>query len=297
MSQNSFLSHSDRIVIVGPGLLGSSIGLGLKRAGYLGDIVGIGRDEGALARAVELGAIDRGATDLQSQLRGSCLIILATPLLTFGALLQSIASKMTAEMIVTDVGSAKVQVCQLARKILPFPQRFVGSHPMAGGIGQGPDAAREGLFAGRPCVMTPCAGIDPKAKAIVAALWEGLGMVVQEMDAEEHDKKVACISHLPHVIATALVSCADEQGAMSMASTGFRDTTRVASGNPLIWRDIFQTNRKAIMESIDVYTAKMKIFRQMLEDQEMPRILEELELLKEQRDQWVQGQFDGLKEQ
>ena len=168
---------------------------------------------------------------------------------------------------------------------------------MAGGTGKGPVAAVEGLFEGRPCVMTGGDEVDVEVKERVKCLWEGLGMIVQEMEPGVHDQQVACISHLPHVIATAIVSCAKDRGAMSVASTGFRDTTRVASGNPLIWRDIFITNKEAIVESIDDFTAKLNVFRQMLVDDDTDLIIEDLEQLKEERDVWVKSQFGDIKEQ
>ena len=276
-----------QITIVGTGLLGSSCGLGLRAAGYSGRIVGVGRRALTVERARELGCIDEAATSLEAPVRGSDLVILATPLSHFAGLLQELAGYDHPGMVVTDVGSTKQQVCAEACRWLPDPTRFVGSHPMAGGEQHGPDAASADLFRGKPCIITPESDTNPEAIRTVEALWAMLEMRVVQMPAEDHDHHVARISHLPHALAVLLLDMVHKQGGLELASTGFRDTTRVASGDADVWLDIFTANRQSLIDAVDAFTGQLADFRELLATTDNEKLMELLRHSKDVRDDWI----------
>ena len=285
---DTFCQTVQQVTIVGTGLLGTSLGLGLRAAGFTGTIIGVGRRNSTVDRAKRLGCFDQGTTDLGPAVAGSQLVVLATPLGTFSQLLERLAPNEHPQMVITDVGSTKQSVCHQAQRILNEPARFVGSHPMAGGERHGPEFARPDLFAGKPCVVTPAPQTNPDALRLVWNLWDTLGMNLIEMTSAEHDQKAARISHLPHVAAVLLVSLAERSGAMQIASTGFRDTTRIASGEPTVWRDIFSANREDLLEVIDEFAQDLTVFRQRLARHEDVELLKWHQRAKQARDNWLQ---------
>ena len=282
----------DRLTIIGTGLLGGSIGLGLREAGYQGRILGVGRNPQTVELAKQRGCVDDVSTDLGQAVRESQLVILATPLSSFPALLDQIARQDHPRLIITDVGSTKQQVCTDARHRLPQPARFVGSHPMAGGERHGPKHARANLFYDKPCIITADADTDPDAQRTVENLWTQLGMRLIHLPAHEHDRQVALISHLPHLLASLIVELAADRGGLEIASTGFGDTTRVASGDPQVWLDIFTSNREAVIQAINAFSDRLAAFRHGLTQDDHSSILEFLRRSKEARDQWPKTGFD-----
>lgn len=238
-----------QVAVLGVGLLGGSVGLALRAQGFDGRIVGAGRRQSSLDRALEMGTIDTATLDPAEAAAGADLVILATPVGAFERLLTAVRPALKRGAIVTDVGSTKRQVVQAAEKILGRGGPFVGSHPMAGSENRGPIFARADLYVGATCIVTPTAHTPPAKVAPVEAFWQVLGMRTLRMSPTAHDKAVARVSHLPHVLAgllTLLPSDAD----LDVAATGFRDATRMASGSPEMWRDILVTNRKAIAAAI-----------------------------------------------
>ena len=187
----------DQLTVFGTGLLGTSLGLALKQAGFAGRRVGIGRRQATVEQARQRGAFDAVTTDPGEGVAGADLLVVAVPLGQFEAVLGQVACHASAGLIVTDVGSVKGEVVAAASRQLPRPERFVGAHPMAGSEQAGPEAAEAGLFEGKPCVLTPEAGTEAAALETVRRLWQMVGMRLIEMPAEEHDRKVATISHLP----------------------------------------------------------------------------------------------------
>lgn len=281
------------ITIVGTGLLGGSIGLALKAAGYKGKVLGAGRRRQTLDAALARGCVDEVFVDWEPAVARSGLVVLATPLGQFPELLAKLANLDHPDLVITDVGSTKAKVCQDAARLLPDPRRFVGSHPMAGSEQQGPEHARADLFQGKPCIIVDdpavAAPSSPAAQR-VKSLWEMLGMRLLTMPAAEHDRKVAAISHLPHALAVLLVEAAARGGAMDVASTGFADTTRIAGGDPRVWLDIFSTNRPAILEAIDGFQEHLRHFRGLLEkggDRELKELLERAQA---HRERWGRQQ-------
>ncbi len=281
---------TDGITIAGVGLLGGSIGLGLRAAGYKGEIVGLGHRAASLDEALRLGCIDRGELDLAPAVAHAGLIVLATPLSAFPKLLQGLGRSRTRPgVVITDVGSTKAAVCADAARWLAPGQAFVGSHPMAGSERQGPAHADAGLFKRRPCVVTPGPETDAAALARVKGLWTALGMRLITMTPAEHDARAARISHLPHAVAALLVQQADRHGDWPMASTGFRDTTRVAGGDPTIWRDIFATNRDAVTEALDGLSAALTEFRELVRSGDDDALRALLERSRAAREAWIES--------
>lgn len=261
------------MVIVGPGLLGGSLGLGLRAAGWAGRITGVARRPETLAMAQQVGAIDEGLEDLAEalgRLEAKALVVLAVPLSAFAACFKTIAPFQRRGLVTTDLGSVKAPVAAEARRHLSQPQFFVPAHPMAGSEKSGPEAADAQLFKGRPCVLCPDAGTDPDATALVAELFERLGGTVLSMDASEHDARVAAISHLPHLLSVLLTQTAATMGQAAgspdadpllLASSGFRDTTRLALSNPPMRRDIVAANRERIGEALDRFARALNQLR------------------------------------
>lgn len=282
----SLINKLDQITIVGPGLLGASCGLGLRAAGYKGKIAGVSRQLSTAKRAQQLGCIDTAATDLGPPVRDSGLVVVAIPLGAYEQVFEQLAQHDHDHLIITDVGSTKQQVCALAKRLLPAPARFVGSHPMAGSEQHGPDAAHADLFEGKPCIITLQPDCQKIAVQTVENLWTLLKMRLVHMPADEHDRHVARISHLPHAMAVLLLQLATEQGGLELASTGFKDMTRLASGDPQIWRDIFATNREAMIEALDAFAQELSGFRDCLSQNKDQAMLELLDKGKQVRDTW-----------
>jgi prephenate dehydrogenase len=286
-----------QVTIVGTGLLGGSIGLALRAGGYRGRRVGVGRRVETVKQAQSLGCIDKGYTDLGEAVTSadesvSQLVVLATPLDRFPALFVRLRPLLHERLYVTDVGSVKGWVGEAARDLPPLGDgaaRFVGSHPMAGREQQGPAAAQADLFRGRPCVIVPPpAGAAGAVLAVVREFWTLLGCnPILEMDAEDHDQAVARISHLPHALAALLVDQADGQADLQIASTGFRDSTRVAGGDPQIWASVFQTNRAAVLAAIDRFAERLADLRGLIDRQDRAGLVNLLETSRKRRDTWI----------
>ncbi|MCE9590571.1 MAG: prephenate dehydrogenase/arogenate dehydrogenase family protein [Planctomycetes bacterium] len=282
------LAGIDRVAIVGTGLLGGSLGLGLRALGYRGAILGVGRRPETLKTARDAGCVTETTTDLRQAVIASGLVVMATPLGHFVSLLEQIAACNHRDLIITDVGSTKGEVCAHARRLLSVPGRFIGSHPMAGGERHGPEFARADLFNGKPCIVTPADGADFNALNMVESMWSALGMKTVRMTPEEHDQAVAKISHLPHAVAALLVQLAKRGGAMRVASTGFADTTRVASGDAEVWTDIFLTNRAALSSALDELAKDVTRLRDLLQREDMAAVRALLDAGKGGRDELIE---------
>jgi prephenate dehydrogenase len=264
------MERIEKLVIVGVGLIGGSFALALKEAGAVGRVVGVGRGGRNIRRAFDLKIIDvAGALD-KATFADADLVLLAVPVGQMRAVMRSIAPLLGARTVVTDAGSTKENVVALARRELKGAlSRFVPGHPIAGTEKSGAESAFAGLYRERRVVLTPLEGSDPGALALVRAAWERCGASVFELQPREHDAVLAAVSHLPHVLAYALVDqVARHKNAkqlFSYAAGGFRDFTRIASSHPEMWRDICLANRKALLAEIGRYGAKLERVRKMLE--------------------------------
>ena len=249
-----------RLAIVGVGLLGGSVAKAARERGLAREIVGIGRDEARLAVAVGDGALDRATTDLADGLRGADVVVLAAPVLTIERSLPAVAAAVGGAALVTDVGSTKAAIVRSAEALAAArPFHFVGSHPMAGSERAGYGVARADLFARATVIVTPTDATAPRAVKEITEFWEGMGGQVSQLDPTTHDRVVAAISHLPHLVAFALVAAAHrfEPAALAFAARGFRDTTRVAASDPVVWQEIFHGNRDALLASVARFRAAL----------------------------------------
>jgi prephenate dehydrogenase len=276
-----------RVAIVGTGLLGASVGLGLRAAGYRGSIVGVGRRRDPLDEAVAAGAIEEGVTDFAHAAAETDLAVVAVPLGAFDSVFADIAPHDHDRLIISDVGSTKASVVAAAARHLPNPARFCGAHPMAGSEQQGPAAGRADLFADKPCILTPRDSTDPRAIETVEALWRGLGMTLLRMTPEQHDRHTAVVSHLPHLLAVLLMRVVGEQGGWDVASTGLRDTSRLASSNPPMRRDILRANRTAVGEALACFANHLDALRGVLAEEADEALLQTLTDAKQTRDHWL----------
>jgi prephenate dehydrogenase len=264
------MERIEKLVIVGVGLIGGSFALALKEAGAVGRVVGVGRGASNIRSALELGIIDAAGALDGTTFGDADLVLLAVPVGQMRAVMRSIAPLLGARTVVTDAGSTKQDVIALARRELKGAlSRFVPGHPIAGTEKSGAESAFAGLYRERRVVLTPLEGTDPGALALVRAAWERCGASVFQLQPREHDAVLAAVSHLPHVLAYALVDqVARHKNAkqlFSYAAGGFRDFTRIASSHPEMWRDICLANRKALLAEIGRYGAKLERVRKMLE--------------------------------
>ncbi|OWY27652.1 prephenate dehydrogenase [Herbaspirillum robiniae] len=258
-----------KVVIFGVGLIGGSFALALRHADQAAHIVGVGRSAESLARARELGIIDSVATDAAAAVDGADLIMLAAPVAQTEAILASIATHLAPGAIVTDAGSTKSDVVAAARRTLGDKiAQFVPGHPIAGREKHGPEAALADLYAGKKVVITALPENGAGDVERVAAAWQACGAIIHRLSPQEHDAVFASVSHLPHVLAFALVDdIAGKPHAATLfqyAASGFRDFTRIAGSSPEMWRDITLANRDALLTEVDAYLAQLGAMRQMI---------------------------------
>jgi prephenate dehydrogenase len=258
------------VAIVGVGLIGGSFALAMRRAGAVTRIVGVDRDAQALERAASLGVIDTATQSASEAAAGADLVFVSVPVRAMGTVLHDVALGLGPDAVVTDAGSTKADVVRTAQAELRdrFP-RFVPGHPIAGRESSGVDAAVPELFRGARVVLTPEAATSPEAAALVRSCWEACGARVTAMPAAAHDRVFASVSHLPHLLAFALVSeivsRPDAAELLGFAAGGFRDFTRIAASSPEMWRDIALANRDALLEEIDRYCARVAVFRELVD--------------------------------
>ena len=273
-----------KVVIVGPGLIGGSVGLGLRQAGAADRIVGVGHRASSLQKAQEMGAIHEGTLALEEAVPGAEIVMLATRVGLIAEMAAKAAPLMPAGGILTDVGSTKGRVTeQIEAMLAETDVGFVGAHPIAGSERRGIGAAQADLFQNALCIVTRTPNTDPNRLAKVTALWETLGAKVSVMTPEQHDKTLAQISHVVHLAAVALVNSADE-AALAHAARGFLDTTRVASGDPALWRDICLSNDNQLAAALRAMTGALDEFARALERGDADALLDLLDRAKRRRD-------------
>ena len=250
----------DRVALIGVGLIGSSLARVLRRDSPQTRIVACARSAGTLETVRRLGLADETSDDPAAAVAGADLVVIATPLSAYGEIGRRIAPALREGAIVTDVGSVKGAAIAALRPELPSRVHFVPGHPVAGTEHSGPEAGFAELFRDRWCILTPPPGTAPEAVAKITLLWEQAGMRVVTMEAEHHDKVLAVTSHLPHLIAYTIVGTATELGedlqseVVAFSAGGFRDFTRIAASDPVMWRDIFLENRDAVLELLQRFS-------------------------------------------
>ncbi|BAP54328.1 prephenate dehydrogenase [Thioploca ingrica] len=247
-----------RLAIIGVGLIGGSLARALKRANAVGEVIGCGRNINNLQQAVELGVIDRYDTNPAQAVTEADMIVVAVPLGTIASVFAAIRDNLSAQAIITDVGSAKATVVADARQHLGnYLPRFVPGHPIAGTEKSGVAASFAELFEQHRVILTPLQETDPQAVATVSTMWTQTGAEVIEMSVTHHDEVLAATSHLPHILAYSLVDTlakmAERTEIFRFAAGGFRDFTRIASSDPQMWHDICLANQQAILQILDSF--------------------------------------------
>lgn len=283
----------DTLALVGAGLIGGSFALALKQAGAVRTVLGVGRNPARLTVARELGLIDRAA-DWTEAGQADC-ILLALPVGETEAALRALAPHLKPGAIVTDAGSTKANVVAAARAALGARfADFVPGHPIAGSEQSGPGAARADLYQGRRVVLTPQAETRDAATATVRALWEAAGAQVETLDADQHDRIFAAVSHLPHLAAFALVDDlaqrADSEAFFRFAASGFRDFTRIAGSSPEMWRDIALANRDAVLAELDAYMQALQAVRTAVSAQDAEALSKIFARACTAREYWIKNQ-------
>lgn len=284
-----------RLVVVGVGLIGGSFAAALRRAGSVGDIVGMGRSADSTREALELGLIDRAESDWAKALDGADLVMLAMPVGQMDEVMRQMLPHLPPHTVVTDAGSTKGDVVAAARR--HFASRigqFVPGHPIAGAEKSGPPAARADLYERRRVVLTPLPENGAAAVALVRAAWLACGALVSETTPEHHDRWLAAVSHLPHLLSFALVSelagRPNAQEIFDLAGGGFRDFTRIAASHPEMWRDIFFANRDALLAELSAYESELARYRALIESGDAAALERLIGKAREARTAWAQRQ-------
>jgi len=279
----------NKLVIIGVGLIGGSLARVLREKGEVGEIIGVGRSAANLIKAVELGVIDRYSHDPLAAVEGADMVFLAIPVCSMAAMTARIAPALASGCVVTDGGSVKGEIVSACEPLMPAGTFFVGGHPIAGTEKSGVDASFSTLYINRRCILTPTGKTDRDALARVARMWEIAGSEVVFMDTAKHDRVLAAISHLPHMVAYALVNAVGDydrfdESILKYSAGGFKDFTRIASSDPAMWRDIALMNREGILELTDFFSAYLADLRTLVEKSDSRGLEEFFTRSKEKRD-------------
>ncbi|MBI5643947.1 MAG: prephenate dehydrogenase/arogenate dehydrogenase family protein [Deltaproteobacteria bacterium] len=284
--------YFNKIAIIGVGLIGGSLAMALRRKGLAGYITGVGRGLPNLEAAKRLGVIDSFTQDIGEGVKDADFILIAVPVLKIGEAVRKAAPHLKKGAIVTDVGSVKKAVIDETVPVVPEGVHFVPGHPIAGTEHSGVEAAFPDLFTGRKCILTPTEKTDRKALEIVKAVWEEAGSNVVVMDALAHDRILAAVSHLPHMIAYSLVNTVGDMekagvDALSYSAGGFKDFTRIASSSPEMWSDICAMNREAILKTIEDFQKRLEGLKRLIDKNEIAGLKKDFERAKNIRDSLV----------
>ena len=276
----------NKITIIGVGLIGGSIGLAVKKRRLAKIVCGVGRRVSSLKKAKARGAVDIATLDLQAGIKNADLVIIATPI----SLVSQYALKIAAlshlarkKLIISDVGSTKEFVVSKLEGLLPENIHFVGAHPFAGSEKSSVVNASADLFQGSKVFLAPTKKTNRPALNKIKKFWQALGSEVVVISAKRHDRLVAAISHVPHIVAAGLVNSTDKKD-IAFASTGFFDTTRIASGDPMMWRDICLSNAKNILKSIDNFKRNLDVLAKAIKNKDVSKLMQQFEAAKESRE-------------
>jgi prephenate dehydrogenase len=276
------MNQFEKAVIVGVGLLGGSIGMALRQRHLAGSVVGVGRTESTLQTAVALGAITEASDDLNRACQGANLIVVCTPVQSIAEYLKRcLGSQLAQACIVTDVGSTKESICN---SVPPQAHlRYCGSHPVAGSDRSGVEYASGDLFHNRLAIVTPTEYTDVQLADRTEHFWQALGCRTVRMTPAEHDQAVARVSHLPHLVASALAAATDER-LLPLVGSGWSDTTRIAAGSVELWQQIVEENRAAILTALKDYSSSLSQWIRAIERGDSGLLVELLEAGKSKRD-------------
>lgn len=289
---NTNTKQFSKVVIFGVGLIGGSFALALKKQGVVQQVVGVERNQSALDRALQLGIIDVAGTDIHSALNGADLVLIAAPVAQTEAILETIYPYLQPHTVVTDAGSTKSDVVAAARRALGNKiHQFVPAHPIAGREKNGPDAAIVDLYRGKKLVITALAENQQETIDVVVSAWQYCGAVPHLLSPEQHDQVFAAVSHLPHVLAYALVDQISEQPQADLrfqyAASGFRDFTRIAGSSPEMWRDISLANRQALQKELAIYQSQLQRIATALQNSDGDQLLAIYSNAEAARHRWI----------
>lgn len=280
----------NHLTIIGVGLIGSSLSLALKQSGYVKRVTGFGRSESTLQKGIELGVLDDYSLSISEAVKGADIVVLAVPLGAMRSVFESIKTVLSDQTIITDVGSAKASVVQDARDILGnHINRFVAGHPIAGTERSGVEAGFAELYSNRKIILTPGPDTNSDAIDVITKMWQATGAEVESMDTKHHDRILAATSHLPHMLAFSLVShlskMSDQDEIFNYAAGGFRDFTRIASSDPVMWRDVCMANGDALLELIDGFKNELDEITKAIKNEDPEALFELFSDSKHTRDQ------------
>ena len=282
----------DHLAIIGVGLIGGSLARALRKAKLVGRVTGCNRGEDTLKKAVELDVIDDYSTNISDAIKGADVVVIGTPLSTTEKLMPQIAAALENKTILTDVGSAKGSVVDVARSVLgdAFP-RFVPGHPIAGTEKSGVEASFAELFIDHRVILTPVEETCKKSHKLITDMWQAVGADVIDLDVVHHDEVLAATSHLPHMLAYALVDCLasmqERDEIFKYAAGGFADFTRIASSNPEMWHDICFSNREALLKTLDEFSRHIDQVKESIDSADSDQLLKIFKRAKKARDEFV----------
>ena len=281
----------DNLSIIGVGLIGGSLARALRKAKLVGRVTGCNRSEETLKKAVELDVIDDYFLDISEAVKDADVIIIGTPLSVSEKILPKVADSMSANTVLTDVGSVKGGIVNVAKEVLAEKfSNFVPGHPIAGTEKNGVEASFEDLFVDHRVILTPLKETSPKAHKLITQMWESVGAKVIDLDVKHHDEVLAATSHLPHMLAYALVDCLasmqESEEIFEYAAGGFADFTRIASSSPGMWHDICFSNKEALIKTLEIFSSHIDNIKSAIEKSESDELLETFRRAKEARDKF-----------
>lgn len=282
----------DHLSIIGVGLIGGSLARALRKAKLVGRVTGCNRCEETIKKAIELDVIDDYSMNIAEAIKGADVVVIGTPLSTTERLMPQIAAALESKTILTDVGSAKGSVVHVARTTMgdAFP-RFVPGHPIAGTEQSGVEASFAELFIDHRVILTPVKETCEKSHRLITEMWKAVGADVIDLGVERHDEVLAATSHLPHMLAYALVDCLvsmqEREEIFKYAAGGFADFTRIASSNPEMWHDICFSNRNALLKTLDKFSAHIDQLKSAIESADSEQLLKIFKRAKKARDGFV----------
>jgi prephenate dehydrogenase len=290
---NPPVTEFETVALIGVGLIGGSLGLALRERRLARRVVAVARRPETVRQALAVGAADEGSSDLEAGAAAADLVVLCVPVLSMPPLVERMAPHLKPGAVVTDVGSTKAVLVREIPRRLRSENRFVGGHPMAGSERTGVEAARADLFEGARYLLTPAPDTPEREVERLARWVTGLGAVPVRLDPEAHDRAVAAISHLPHVVAGALAAAVvagespDTGTLRQLIAGGFRSTTRIAASSPEMWRDICLTNREAVLEALQAFGSELALFTRALEAEDGAALLAAFERARRAREELV----------
>ncbi len=282
----------DHLSIIGVGLIGGSLARALRKAKLVNRVSGCNRNEETLKKAIELNVIDDYSMDIEEAVAGADVVVIGTPLSTTEKLLPKIASALDIKTIVTDVGSAKGSVVKVAKEAMGDQfSHFVPGHPIAGTEQSGVEASFAELFIDHRVILTPVEETDASAHQFISDMWKAVGAEVIDLDVEHHDQVLAATSHLPHMLAYALVDCLagmeERDEIFKYAAGGFADFTRIASSSPEMWHDICIANRGALINTLNIFSNHIDQIKDAIEKEDSERLLTIFKRAKQARDKFT----------